>query len=153
MKRIWIFLVVVVLLAAVGCEKKDEQAADAAEIETLTAMAACPVCGQEMRQDAYCAGCNAVATTETDWVNCRECDQDFKPGTYCAECNRFMLNATIKCGICQSQVVKGHYCPHEKQFKGLPDIAYCEKHRRPHQRDGACPYCEQEKAQAAGGEL
>ena len=92
--------------------------------------------------DAYCAGCNAVATTETELVHCDECDKDFKPGTYCAQCNRFMLNAKVHCGNCQAQVVKGHYCTTEKLFKGLPDVAYCPEHDKPYAKIQTCPDCQ-----------
>ena len=146
MKQMWIFLITLTFLA-VGCEKKDEPAEGATETANVSVMATCPVCDQEMMEDTYCAGCNAVATTETDLVHCQECDKDFKPGTYCAQCNRFMLNATVHCGNCRSQVVKGHYCTGEKLFKGLADIGYCEEHGKPYDRSLSCPDCEKEGAE------
>jgi hypothetical protein len=144
MKQKWIFLIILTFLGAVGCEKKDAQPDGRGEAASAKAMAACPVCDEKMVEDSYCAGCNAVATTETELVRCEVCDKDFKPGTYCAQCNRFMLNAKVKCANCQGLVVKGHYCPHEKLFKGLPDIAYCEQHRKPYHRSLSCPDCEKE---------
>jgi hypothetical protein len=148
MKQMWILLIMLALLGAVGCEKKDEPAEGAAETANVKAMAACGVCGREMAEDAYCVGCNAVATTETDLVHCQECDKDFKPGTYCAQCNRFMLNATVHCGNCRDQVVKGHYCTTEKLFKGLPDVGYCEEHGRPYDKNQSCHDCQKEDAEA-----
>ena len=138
MKRLWIMLIVLALLGAVGCDKKGESS----ETASVKAMATCPTCGVEMPEDAYCAGCNAVATTETALVHCDECDKDFKPGTYCAQCNRFMLNAKVHCGNCQDMVVKGHYCTTEKLFKGLPDVAYCPEHGKPHAKTQTCPDCQ-----------
>jgi hypothetical protein len=142
MKQIWFILIVLALLGAVGCEKKESTGTANAK-----AMAACPTCEQEMPEDAYCAGCNAVATTETAMVHCNECDKDFEPGTYCAQCNRFMLNAKVHCGNCQDMVVKGHYCTTEKLFKGLPDVAYCLEHGKPHAKTQTCPDC-QERTEA-----
>jgi uncharacterized lipoprotein NlpE involved in copper resistance len=135
MKQIWVLPIMLALFGAIGCEKEDDTA-------SAKAMAACGVCGREMAEDTYCVSCNAVATTETDLVHCRVCDEDFRPGTYCAQCNRFMLNATVHCGNCRDQVVKGHYCTTEKLFKGLPDIAYCQEHRRPYDKSLSCPDCE-----------
>jgi hypothetical protein len=146
MKRICILLIISALLAVVGCDKKEE----AAETASVKAMAACPTCAQEMLEDAYCAGCNAVATTEAMSVHCDECDKDFKPGTYCAQCNRFMLNAKVHCGNCQARVVKGHYCTTEKLFKGLPEVAYCPEHGKPYAKTQTCPDCQN---QAAGTEI
>ena len=135
MKQMWTLLLTLALFGAIGCEKKDDTG-------SANAMAACRACGREMAEDAYCASCNAVATTETELVHCQVCDEDFMPGTYCAKCNRFILNATVHCGNCRAQVVKGHYCTTEKLFKGLPDIAYCEKHGRPYHKNLSCPDCE-----------
>ena len=149
MKQMWIFLMTLTLLA-VGCEKKDEPSEAAAETANVDVMAACPVCDQEMMEDAYCAGCNAVATTETELVHCDACDKDFEPGTYCAQCNRFMLNAKVHCGNCRGMVIKGHYCTGEKLFKGLPDIGYCEEHGKPHAKSLSCPNCQK---QAAGTDI
>jgi hypothetical protein len=137
MKRLWILLTILVLLGTVGCEKKES-----AGTENVKAMATCPTCGQEMPEDAYCAGCKAVATTETALVHCDVCDKDYKPGTYCAHCNRFMLNARVHCGNCQDKVVKGHYCTIEKLFKGLPEVAYCEVHGKPYAKSQSCPDCQ-----------
>jgi hypothetical protein len=135
MKQIWIILIISALFAVAGCENKDETA-------SAKAMAACPTCAEQMPEDAYCAGCNAVATAETKLVHCDECDKDFKPGTYCAHCNRFMLNAKVHCGNCQDMVVKGHYCTTEKLFKGLPEVAYCLEHGKPHAKTQTCPDCQ-----------
>ena len=99
MKRILILLTLLALLGTVGCDKKES-----AGTEKVRTIAACPTCGKEMPEDAYCAGCNAVATTETALVHCDVCDKDFEPGTYCAHCNRFMLNAKVHCGNCQDKV-------------------------------------------------
>jgi hypothetical protein len=148
MKQIWILLIMLALLGALGCEKKDDPAEGPAETANVKAMAACPVCEQEMAEGAYCSGCNAVATTETDLVHCQECDKDLKPGTYCTQCNRFMLNATVHCGNCRGQVVKGHYCTTEKLFKGLPDVGYCEEHGKPYDKNQSCPDCQKEDAEA-----
>ncbi len=142
MKQMWILSIVLALLGAVGCEKKDESA----ETAGVKAMAACPTCGREMAEDAYCAGCNAVATTETEPVHCDKCDKDFKPGTYCAQCNRFMLNARVHCGNCRGLVVKGHYCTTEKLFKGLPEVAYCTEHGKPYAKALSCPDCQKQAA-------
>ena len=144
MKRIWILLIVLALLGAIGCEKKGESS----ETSNDKTMAACPTCGQQMPEDTYCTGCNAVATTETQLVHCDECDKDFVPGTYCAQCNRFMLNAKVHCGNCQDMVVKGHFCITEKLFKGLPDITYCKLHGKPHARTLPCPDCQKQAAEA-----
>lgn len=138
MKRLWMLLSVLALLGTVSCEKKE----GAAETESVKAMAACPMCGKEMVEDAYCAGCNAVATTETKPVHCGECNKDFKPGTYCAQCNRFMLNVKVHCGSCRDMVVKGHYCVAEKLFKGLPEVAYCLEHGKPYAKNQTCPDCQ-----------
>jgi hypothetical protein len=143
MKRLWVFLILLTLLGAVGCEKK-ESAETVAETTGVKAMAVCPTCRMEMPEDAYCASCNAVATTESKPVHCENCDKDFKPGTYCAHCNRFMLNAKVHCGNCRDIVVKGHYCTNEKLFKGLPDIAYCEKHSKPYAKTQTCPDCKKQ---------
>jgi hypothetical protein len=137
MKRFWILLTILALLGTVGCKKKESGGTD-----NTKAMAACPTCGQQMPEDAYCAGCNAVATAETAPVHCDECDKDYRPGTYCAPCNRFMLNAKVHCGNCQDMVVKGHYCITEKLFKGLPEIAYCEVHGKPYAKTQTCPDCQ-----------
>jgi hypothetical protein len=142
MKRIQALVITLTILTAVGCKKSHDHTEGPVETRNQSPMAACPVCGQKMAEDTYCAGCNAVATTETDHVYCQTCDKNFKPGTYCAECNRFMLNATVRCENCRGQVVKGHYCPNEELFKGLPGIAYCQEHRRPYERDRTCPDCE-----------
>jgi hypothetical protein len=147
MKQILIFLMMSVFLGAVGCEKKDEPAEGEAQTQKWVVTAPCPVCARRMMEDTYCAGCNAVATTETDLVHCEKCNKDFKPGTYCAQCNRFMLNARVHCGQCRDQVAKGHYCTTEKLFKGLPDIGYCERHERPYRKSLSCPRCEKEGAE------
>lgn len=143
MKQLYIFLTVLIILGTVGCKQKNNEAEGGRQAQSRAKTAACPVCGEKMIEDAYCAGCNAVATTETALVHCEACDKDFKPGTYCAECNRFMLNAKVECGNCQGLVVKGHYCPNEKLFKGLFGIAYCQEHERPYSNDSACPSCEE----------
>lgn len=139
MKRICFLLTLFALLGTVGCEKKESSGT-----ENVRTIASCSVCGQEMPEDAYCAGCNAVATTETALVHCDVCDKDFEPGTYCAHCNRFMLNAKVHCGNCQDQVVKGHYCTTEKLFKGLPAVAYCPEHGKPHAQTQTCPDCQKQ---------
>ena len=141
MKRLYIFLTVLVILNIAGCKRKDDQAETSSQAQGNARTAACPVCSKQMIEDTYCAGCNAVATSETDLVHCKVCDKDFKPGTYCADCNRFMLNAKVGCVNCQGLVVKGHYCQTEKLFKGLPGVVYCEEHQRPYSKDLACSSC------------
>ena len=142
MKRLSIFIMVLVVLGNGGCKRSDDQAEGGDQAQNRATTAACPLCNDQMTEDTYCARCNAVATTETGLVHCSKCDKDFKPGTYCAECNRFMLNAKVKCGNCRGLVIKGHYCPNEKLFKGLLGVAYCEEHERPYAKDSACPSCE-----------
>ena len=142
MKRFCVLLLVLVVLETNGCKQKEDQAEGGGPAQTWTSIAACPVCSEQMIEDAYCAGRNAIATNETELVHCSECEEDFKPGTYYAECNRFMLNAKVKCGNCQDLVVKGHYCPNEKLFKGLFGVAYCEEHERPYAKDSICPSCQ-----------
>jgi hypothetical protein len=137
MNRTWILLIVLSSFLFAGCEKKG----DSTETANVKIMAVCPTCNQKMPEDTYCAGCNAIATTETKPVHCDECDVDFKPGTYCSRCNRFMLNAKVHCGNCRSKVVKGHYCTTEKLFKGLPDVAYCQEHAKPYGKNSSCPNC------------
>lgn len=139
MKRIGFLLTLLAFLGTVGCEKKESGGT-----ENVRTIAACSTCGQEMPEDAYCAGCNAVATTETALVHCDVCDKDFEPGTYCAHCKRFMLNAKVHCGNCQDMVVKGHYCTTEKLFKGLPAVAYCTEHGKPHAQTQTCPDCQKQ---------
>ena len=131
-----------------GCEKKDEQTNDN-QTQTSAAQAACPVCKNKMKEDAYCACCNAVATAETESVHCDKCDKDYPPGTYCAACNQFMFHAKVKCGNCQDEVAKGHYCLSEKLYKGLPDIAYCETCEKPYHKALPCPNCEKQKTPKA----
>jgi hypothetical protein len=143
MKRLWVLLSVLALLGTVSCEKKE----GATETASVKAMAACPMCGKKMVEDAYCDACNAVATAETELVHCEECDKDFKPGTYCAQCNRFMLNAKVHCGNCQDMVVKGHFCIAEKLFKGLPEVAYCLEHGKPYAKSQTCPDCQKQPAE------
>ena len=145
MKQMWVFLITLTFLA-VGCEKKDEPAEGATDTANVKMMAACPVCDQEMMEDAYCAGCNAVATTETELVHCDACDKDFEPGTYCAQCNRFILNAKVHCGNCRGMVIKGHYCTGVKLFKGLPDAAYGADDAKPYAQTQTCPDCRKQRA-------
>jgi hypothetical protein len=140
MKRILVLLFAMTILVHVSCDWKDEQTKDG-QAERLIAQATCPVCKHKMKEDAYCACCTAVATLETEPVHCDTCDKDFTPGTYCAACNRFMFNAKVKCGNCQDQVPKGHYCSEEKLYKGLADIAYCETCKKPYHKSLPCPNC------------
>ena len=105
MKRLYICLIALAILNIAGCKQKNDQAGE--DNQAQSRLAACPVCSKQMVEDTYCAGCNAIATSETELVHCNVCDKDFKPGTYCTECNRFMLNAKVKCGNCQDLVVKG----------------------------------------------
>ena len=51
MKQMWIFLITLTFFA-IGCEKKDEPAERATETANVKVMAACPVCDQEMMEDA-----------------------------------------------------------------------------------------------------
>jgi len=141
MKRLYILLTALAVFGSTGCRQKDDQTDEGSQAQSWATMAACPVCSEKMMEDTYCAECNAVATTETDVVHCEVCGKDFKPGTYCTGCNRFMLNARVKCGNCQDLVVKGHYCPNEKLFKGLIGVAYCEEHERPFSKDSSCASC------------
>ena len=147
MIRYILFLsMLICMVAENGCEKKDEQTKDG-QRQPGVAQAACPACQHEMKENAYCACCNAVATTETKSVHCETCDKDYQPGTYCAKCNRFMFNAKVKCGNCQDEVDKGHYCLGEKLYKGLPDIAYCETCKKPYHNALPCPNCNKEVPQ------
>ncbi len=146
MKRILIVLFTMILVVQVNCEKKDGQTQEG-QAQKLTAQAICPVCKHKMKEDAYCSCCNAVATTETELVHCEKCNKDYLPGTYCAACNRFMFNAKLKCGNCQDEVVKGHYCPSEKAYKDLPDIAYCETCKKPYHKALSCPNCKKKAPQ------
>jgi hypothetical protein len=141
MKRFYIFLTVLVVLNIAGCEQKDDQTGEDSQAQSR--LAACPVCSKQMVEDTYCAGCNAIATLETELVHCNVCDKDFKPGTYCADCNRFMLNAKVGCVNCQGLVVKGHYCQTEKLYKGLIGVAYCEEHQQPYAEDSTCSSCKE----------
>ena len=143
MKRLYIFLTVLVVLNIAGCKQKDNQPEASSKAQSNARTVACPVCRKQMTEDNYCAGCNAVATSETDLVDCNVCDKDFKPGTYCANCNRFMLNSKVGCVNCQGLVVKGHYCQTEKLFKGLSGVVYCEEHQKPYSEDSACPGCKE----------
>jgi hypothetical protein len=141
MRRISVFLALLAVLGNGGCKESDNQTRGDGQAQSQPTISACPLCDDQIAEDTYCAGCNAVATTETDLVHCSKCEKDFKPGTYCAACNRFMLNAKVHCGNCQDLVIKGHYCPNEKLYKGLIGIAYCEEHERPHAEGSACPTC------------
>ena len=143
MKLRYVLLLVLAVLSFAGCRQKSDETADDTQAPGRAAVATCPGCGEQMAEDTYCAGCNAVATTETALVHCSACDKDFKPGTYCAVCNRFMLNARVQCRNCQDLVIKGHYCPGEKLFKGLVGVVYCEQHKTPYAKEGACPSCAQ----------
>ena len=58
-----------------------------------------------------------------------------------------MFNAKVKCGNCQDEVDKGHYCLGEKLYKGLPDIAYCETCKKPYHNALPCPNCNKEVPQ------
>lgn len=102
-------------------------------------MGVCPGCGMRAAEGAYCAKCNAIATTETGTVHCDHCGKDFKAGTYCAGCNAFMTGKT--CTVDGRQVPLGGYDSRLEIYAGTQGVSYCKNCKLPCAAGKPCPRC------------
>ena len=136
MKRVMILLACVCFIG-IGCKKEAPPAVEQVDLVTYS----CPDCGTEADADAYCAHCNAVASSG-DTVACEKCAKEYKEGQYCAECNRFVFDDPYFCATENREFKKGTYCPKEGAYRGLSTVKYCPDCQKPF--DGKlekCPAC------------
>ena len=128
-------LALTVGMLGTGCKDQAETP------ETAKVEYKCPGCDKVMEKDAYCAGCNAVASTGK-MIHCETCDKDMKEGTYCAKCNRFMFDEKIKCKKSDKMILKGEFCSKKNGYKFLPTVAYNPETKKPCAcKDGDGPAC------------
>ncbi|MHC4982085.1 MAG: hypothetical protein ACYTF6_02820 [Planctomycetota bacterium] len=121
-----------------GCKREKETA------ETQPSVS-CPGCGVKAEAGTFCPECTAVASTGKT-VHCDKCDKDFKEGQYCPACNAFMFDEEAECQKCGATASKGALCEKCKVYTGLPDVGYCEEHKKPFKAAEGCPACKAAEA-------
>ena len=136
MKKVMILLACVCFIG-VGCGEEETPTVEPVDMVTYS----CPDCGTESEADAYCAECNAVASSG-DAVACEKCGAEYTEGHYCADCNRFVFDDPYFCATENMEFKKGTYCPKDGYFRGITSAKYCPECKKPF--DGKlekCPDC------------